>query len=323
MSQLRIAFRDFPVGIDVRDNMLTRILIESCDACIVDQLDHADCVVYSDFGDAHRAFQGRTLYFSGENALPDFDACDFAITSAYIDDPRHFRLPYYAFSCRDPHQLVLPIDWNARDAIRAKTGFCSFMASNPRAPERNRCFRLLHRAIPIDSGGKHFNTTGERVRDKHAFLSARRFNLCFENTSSAGYTTEKLIDAYLARTIPIYWGNPRVGEEFNRKSMIYAGDFPSIDALAQHVLEIATDDARCAEILAQPPLLGNTVGPIFFATGLSEALQKFFSTPHVQRTRSPRKRRLREHCYESPWQQTLVSLQCRLDGLAWKWGWRQ
>jgi hypothetical protein len=38
--------------------------------------------------------------------------------------------------------------------------------------------------------------------------------------------------------------------------------------------------------------------------------------------RSYRHRRLREHTYASPLHQSITSLKCRLDGLAWKMGLR-
>ena len=35
-----------------------------------------------------------------------------------------------------------------------------------------------------------------------------------------GYTTEKIFEPMIAQSIPIYWGNPRIGEDFNEKSFI-------------------------------------------------------------------------------------------------------
>jgi len=32
------------------------------------------------------------------------------------------------------------------------------------------------------------------------------FSICIENTSHHGYHTEKIIDAFLSKTVPIYWG---------------------------------------------------------------------------------------------------------------------
>ena len=62
----------------------------------------------------------------------------------------------------------------------------------------------------IDSGGKYKNNIGAPVADKLAFLSEGKFNIAFENSSANGYTTEKLIEAFAAGTIPLYWGDESV-----------------------------------------------------------------------------------------------------------------
>ena len=38
------------------------------------------------------------------------------------------------------------------------------------------------------------------------------FSICIENSSNKGYHTEKIIDAFLSKTIPIYWGCPNLEE---------------------------------------------------------------------------------------------------------------
>ena len=47
-------------------------------------------------------------------------------------------------------------------------------------------------------------------------FGSHRYHICIENTSSKNYFTEKIIDCFLFRTIPIYWGCPNIGDYFNR-----------------------------------------------------------------------------------------------------------
>ena len=59
-----------------------------------------------------------------------------------------------------------------------------------------------------------------------------RFSVVIENSQSTGYFTEKLIDAVLCRSIPIYWGDPEISQYFDTRGMIICnslGDF--IEAL--------------------------------------------------------------------------------------------
>ena len=56
--------------------------------------------------------------------------------------------------------------------------------------------------------------------DKHEGLARYRFSVVIENVRQRGYFTEKLIDAILCRTIPIYWGAPDIGDRFDTAGMI-------------------------------------------------------------------------------------------------------
>ena len=48
------------------------------------------------------------------------------------------------------------------------------------------------------------------------------FSICIENSSNRGYHTEKIIDAFLSKTIPIYWGCPNLDElGYNPEGYIY------------------------------------------------------------------------------------------------------
>lgn len=316
-----IAFIDFWRGLPT-DSMLHRAVRQLGVPLVIDPAD-ASCVIHSDFGNAHRGFSGRRIHFSGENILPDFESCDGAITSANTSDERHYRLPYWAFACTDPAALLTSRDRRADDAMAVQQGFCSFVASNPRAPERNRFFRLLHRRKAVASAGRVFNTLGHCVRDKHEFLRAHRFTICFENTSSPGYTTEKLVDAFVARTIPIYWGNPEVALEFNPAAMVHAQRFPDLEALATAVLELDADPARRQHMLEQPVFTGNALPPVCSVDRLAEALDRMLAMPLAPRPLKAVSKRLRAHCYRSPLHQTAVSWACRLDALAWRMGWKR
>lgn len=91
--------------------------------------------------------------------------------------------------------------------------------------------------------------------DKLSFESTHKFSICYENGSHNGYATEKLIQAFAARTIPIYWGDPKVGEVFNTASFINANDYPSIDDVVSRVKQLDADDEMYMEMLRQPALL--------------------------------------------------------------------
>jgi hypothetical protein len=49
-----------------------------------------------------------------------------------------------------------------------------------------------------------------------------KYAIAFENNSYPGYTTEKLMDAFLGNSIPIYWGDPKIKEDWNTNAFINA-----------------------------------------------------------------------------------------------------
>eukprot|EP00475_Leptophrys_vorax_P001061 TRINITY_DN1055_c0_g1_i11.p1 TRINITY_DN1055_c0_g1~~TRINITY_DN1055_c0_g1_i11.p1 ORF type:complete len:151 (+),score=24.26 TRINITY_DN1055_c0_g1_i11:458-910(+) len=52
-----------------------------------------------------------------------------------------------------------------------------------------------------------------------------KFAITLENAAHPGYITEKIVNGFLANTIPVYFGDSRVKELFNPKRFIYC-EFP-------------------------------------------------------------------------------------------------
>jgi hypothetical protein len=66
------------------------------------------------------------------------------------------------------------------------------------------------------------------------------FSICVENSSNRGYHTEKIIDAFLSKTIPIYWGCPNLEElGYNMDGVIYCFNE---DEIIQKTNKLALDD---------------------------------------------------------------------------------
>ncbi|CAE7446890.1 fucT, partial [Symbiodinium pilosum] len=104
------------------------------------------------------------------------------------------------------------------------------------------------------------NNVGGPVEDKMEFLRGYRFNVCFENASHPGYCTEKLLHAFAAECIPIYWGDPACSSkgpgvsDFNPKALISAHDFENIAELMQYIERVDKDPALFESYLKQPIL---------------------------------------------------------------------
>lgn len=73
------------------------------------------------------------------------------------------------------------------------------------------------------------------MADKQEFLSKHRFSIAFENSSSPGYVTEKIIQAFAAGNIPIYWGDSEIEKEFNEEAFINCHKFRSFKEVVKRV----------------------------------------------------------------------------------------
>ena len=82
-----------------------------------------------------------------------------------------------------------------------------------------------------------------------------KFTLCFESTNHYGFVTEKIMDAFYADTIPVYYGSPTVTEIFNRRAFINVADYPSFDAAIEEIIRLDQDDEAYMEMLSQPILV--------------------------------------------------------------------
>lgn len=77
----------------------------------------------------------------------------------------------------------------------------------------NEC---LSRGIKISLFGRGYKA----VEKKEEALSSYMFSVVIENCRELNYYSEKLLDCFLQKTVPIYWGAPNIGEFFNADGMV-------------------------------------------------------------------------------------------------------
>jgi hypothetical protein len=46
------------------------------------------------------------------------------------------------------------------------------------------------------------------------------FSVCPENTAQRNYFTEKILDCFVTKTVPVYWGCPNIGDYFDIRGII-------------------------------------------------------------------------------------------------------
>ncbi|MCL1856153.1 MAG: glycosyltransferase family 10, partial [Kiritimatiellaeota bacterium] len=136
------------------------------------------------------------------------------------------------------------------------------------APALHRVLRRLH-LTSLFPATRHAAWKGA-VADKTATLSRYRFAFCYENTClTPGYITEKIFDAMIAGTVPVYLGHPDTPCHIPHGCYIDRTRFPSEAALYAHLAAMSD-----ADTLAHLRAIRD-----FLATPASAA----FSIPHFVR----------------------------------------
>jgi hypothetical protein len=275
MKTIRITFADFWDNNIPNDNYFYNLLSLKYNV-IIDDI-NPDIVFCSCYGSSHFRFDKskviKVLYL-GENMRPDFNTFDYSFSFDRIDDERNYRLPLWSLlfnwfnrpyrSERDHAYLHEMENFLDRTKIQpTKTKFCSFVASQPkgmRVPFVPRIYQYKH----IDCAGAVYNNypripgRGDEAH-KINFLRDYKFNICFENSSHVGYTTEKIIHSMFSNCIPIYWGDPSVSEDFNPNSFLNWNEFGDSDKLIERVIEIDNDPKLYEEYLNQPWFKDNKI----------------------------------------------------------------
>ncbi len=251
MITLKIKFTDFWYGFSATENYFYRLLSSKYNLVLSER---PDILIYSCYGRDYLNYKCVRIFYSAENIRPDFNACDYAIGFDYNNDPRHYRLPLYALYIDQPgtHEKLCTqlTTEESLDIWRNKKKFCCMVVSNGGSKKRINFFNTLSQYKPVDSGGKILNNVGGPVVDKMTFIKDYRFVLAFENSSHPGYTTEKIIEPFMADCIPVYWGDPNVTEEFNEKSFLNLKAGMSDEAFIDLIKKIDADEALAAKYLA-------------------------------------------------------------------------
>ncbi len=110
-----------------------------------------------------------------------------------------------------------------------KSGLCSLIASEKRDQAGHR---LRHRIVErVRAEGLAVDVMGRGYapfKAKADGLAPYRYSVVIENSREPAYISEKLIDAALCRTVPIYWGAPDVANWFDPDGLILCEDEDAI-----------------------------------------------------------------------------------------------
>lgn len=141
--------------------------------------------------------------------------------------------PFWAWSFamrrRNTPKDLIKVNTNWRQILDRKTEFCAFLSSH-RSKARDNLFDVLSLYKPVTALGAWNPRLSSNMRKKEAFRDRMvykddvtyfdiavekykpyKFVIAGENTNGLnGYVTEKIVNAMLAKAIPIYLGAPDI-----------------------------------------------------------------------------------------------------------------
>ena len=287
---MRIRFENFWGGFPVYDNIITVALKMRHN---VEVVSGAADIVVNQGPRSHKDDNAITIswFIESMNRIgePDYNNCDYSFNSCNLDDDRNYRIPFWATQInwnsapvhdinRGPTYYVSAgkLDW--REMTRRDRWCCSVASGT--LGKRAEFYPLISEKMAVIHGGDFLRNTKEMLKkpgnsdylEKIEFLSKFKSNLCFENDDRDGYVCEKILHAFYAGCLPIYWGPKNVGEDFNKKAFIDIRDFESDEEAIRHIRDVLSDDSKLHEYLKQP-VFSDGVIP-YHAT--PESLSDFF-----------------------------------------------
>ncbi|MBD5356882.1 MAG: glycosyltransferase [Bacteroides sp.] len=257
---ITIKFIGFWSTFNIHDNIFVKTLSQCHNVTVLEKgnVQTPDILFYSRYSNgAHLKPDCIKVYYTGENDFPNFNECDYALSFynfEYLD--RHLRYPLYKFYEYD--QLERPLVINDSDAVNRN--FCSLLMRNYYNCDSKRIeiIDAVESYKKVSYGGPFRNNVGGCVEEKIPFIHNYKFNLALENSDIDGYVTEKILEPFVAATVPIYWGTDCVSKDFNPDAFINVRDFDNLHNLIDFIKRLDNDASEYLKMLRAPKLISGS-----------------------------------------------------------------
>jgi hypothetical protein len=195
-----------------------------------------------------RSYQPVKIFFCSENFSLDSYKANYYISShlgMYGYDNKHLRFPHWKEHLDWSHEGIKR-DANIGNARRfgsfhkiedlitpqgeeflKKKNMCIF-TTNLNEP-RKSFYLNFSKNFKVDGYGKYFDKSIKNHNSsdfkKKDIMKNYAFNLCPENCINPGNYTEKILDSFIGKCLPISWADNNINYEFNQKAFINLNDY--------------------------------------------------------------------------------------------------
>ena len=172
------------------------------------------------------AFPGKVLYLNGESSAGQMVPGSYYLGPVDHPSERYKQFYYVTFA---------GVAMNVLDELLGKrrrgngSRFLLYV-QNHCVPYREEAFRIFSNIGRVSAGGQcHGDLTDyeQLARDGQSWDQASKmfgefkFGLVMENQNATGYVTEKILNAFLGGTVPIYSGTTEVFNIFNERAFLF------------------------------------------------------------------------------------------------------
>ena len=123
-----------------------------------------------------------------------------------------------------------------------KTNNVSFVTSNKSQSKGHKLRMDIYeylKGVDVSNGLQYYSHMSPPFHERrNDFFENSKFHIAVENSQQKNYFTEKIIDCFASKTVPIYFGCPNIGDWFHMDGII---TFNDLDELKKIVSKLDSD----------------------------------------------------------------------------------
>ena len=249
----------------------------------------AFCSVFGEREVLDRVDADVRVFFSGENLhhphraryadymLSGKRPFDLGLGFDVFENDRYLRFPLWLIYMFEPdstrEDIIQRCEQLCHPDVAGKDQFCALIARSDRNGIRKTMYDSISGLGRVDCPSALLHNDDRLVEryqdDKTAYLRQYLFNICPENSTSFGYTTEKVFESISAGCIPVYWGNDCL-DIVNPSIVLLWNRGGDNQALMDTIANLRADQALYNRFTSQDWLLPNAAN---FVIGKFEELE--------------------------------------------------
>lgn len=259
MRKIKINFCGFWNSFKKENNLFTQMLSEHFN---IEISENPDFVICSNRGKPfeYMKYNCPRIMFMGENMSPDFTVFDYVIGFDFLEfGDRYFRLPFGFYSDNaKPWIPEMLTEEQAYNILKQKKYFANFVYGHESSKRmRETIFEKLSTYKEVVSPGSFMNNMVNKDgkikrcgwQEKNEYLKYSKFTIAGESIEYPGFVTEKIVQPFQQHSIPIYWGSPRIDEDFNTEAFVWCKGIDDLDRMLEEVQYLDMHDDACVHML--------------------------------------------------------------------------